>query len=83
MCALCGLLGSSDWTDGDEAMVQARTRFLGRVLDHFGLRLDDWQSVYVVRDDSGGWAVAGNLAALWTQASPAQVGHSIRLTRVW
>jgi hypothetical protein len=52
----------------DDAVGNARTRFLGRVLAHYGLRLDDWGSVYVVRDDRGGWAVAGDTAALWIEA---------------
>ena len=68
MCALCGLLGASHWAEGDEALAGARTRFLARVLSHFGLHLDEWGSVYVLRDDHGGWAVAGDVAALWTEA---------------
>ena len=69
MCALCSLLGSSHWAEGDEAAAQARLRLLQRVLAHFGLRVDAWGSVYVVRDDAGGWAVASDIGTLWVEAA--------------
>ena len=46
-----------------------RVRLLNRVLDHFGLSLDDWGgSVYVLRDRKGQAAVVDDLGTLWTTA---------------
>jgi hypothetical protein len=46
-----------------------RVRLLNRVLDHFGLRLDDWSgSVYVLRDRKGRAEVVPDLGALWVAA---------------
>ena len=46
-----------------------RVALLNRVLDHFGLRLDDWSGrVYVLRDRKGRSAVVANLGALWVEA---------------
>jgi hypothetical protein len=43
---------------------------VNRVLDHFGLRLDDWAGrVYVLRDRTGRTAVVDNLGILWTEAA--------------
>jgi hypothetical protein len=39
------------------------------VLDHFGLRLDDWSgSVYVLRDRKGASAVVADIGSLWFEA---------------
>jgi hypothetical protein len=71
MCGLCGVLMTSHWTDsgsGRRARV-FRTALLNRVLDHFGLRLDDWSgSVYVLRDRKGRAEVVADLGALWQTA---------------
>ena len=46
-----------------------RVRLANRVLDHFGLRLDDWGGrVYVLRDARGRSAVVANLGELWVEA---------------
>ncbi len=44
-------------------------RLVNRVLDRFGLRLDDWSgSVYVVRDRKGRAEIVSDLGALWPAA---------------
>ena len=46
-----------------------RVRLVNRVLDHFGLRLDDWSAaVYVVRDRKGRAEVVADLGELWQAA---------------
>jgi hypothetical protein len=72
MCALCGVLLSDHWAEqeGGRRGRAFRVALVNRVLDHFGLRLDDWAgSVYVLRDRKGGTAVVDNLGALWTEAA--------------
>jgi hypothetical protein len=71
MCALCGVLLSDHWAeqDGGRRLRAARVRLINRVLDHFGLRLDDWAGrVYLLRDRKGRTAVVSDLGALWPQA---------------
>jgi hypothetical protein len=42
---------------------------VNRVLDHAGLRLDDWSgSVYVLRDRKGRSEIVADLASLWSAA---------------
>ncbi|HEY7536387.1 MAG TPA: hypothetical protein VH721_00240 [Gaiellaceae bacterium] len=72
MCALCGVLLSDHWaeTEGGRRGRTARVELVNRVLDHFGLRLDDWAGrVYVLRDRTGRTAVVDNLGILWTEAA--------------
>jgi hypothetical protein len=46
-----------------------RVQLANRVLDYFGLRLDDWSGrVYVLRDRKGRSAVVSNLGELWVEA---------------
>ena len=46
-----------------------RVQLLNRVLEHFGLRLDDWSgSVYVLRDRKGRAEVVPDIGALWAAA---------------
>ena len=46
-----------------------RVTLANRVLDHFGLRLDDWSGrVYVLRDRKGRSVVVDNLGVLWVEA---------------
>jgi hypothetical protein len=56
MCALCGVLLNEHWAeqDGGRRARVFRVVLLNRVLDHFGLRLDDWGS--------------GDLGAIWAEA---------------
>jgi hypothetical protein len=71
MCALCGVLLEEHWAEreGGRRGRTLRVALVNRVLDHFGLRLDDWSGrVYVLRDRKGRSAVVGNLGALWTEA---------------
>jgi hypothetical protein len=71
MCALCGVLLNEHWSeqDGGRRARVARTRLANRVLDHFGLRLDDWAGrVYVLRDRKGRSVVVDDLGALWAEA---------------
>jgi hypothetical protein len=71
MCALCGVLLNEHWAeqDGGRRARVFRVALLNRVLDHFGLRLDDWGSrVYVLRDAKGRSTVVGDLGAIWAEA---------------
>ena len=71
MCALCGVLLEEHWAeqDGGRRARVFRVKLANRVLDHFGLRLDDWGGrVYVLRDRKGRSAVVDNLGVLWVEA---------------
>ncbi len=71
MCALCGVLQKSHWAEsgGSRRERVFRVELLNRVLEHFGLRLDDWSgSVYVLRDRKGGTRVVTDIGSLWTAA---------------
>ena len=71
MCALCGVLLDQHWAeqDGGRRARVFRVKLANRVLDHFGLRLDDWGSrVYVLHDRKGRSAVVDNLGVLWMEA---------------
>jgi hypothetical protein len=71
MCALCGLLLEEHWAeqDGGRRARVFRVKLANRVLDHFGLRLDDWGGrVYVLRDRKGRSVVVANLGVLWVEA---------------
>lgn len=70
MCALCGVLLDEHWAeDGGRRARTFRVKLANRVLDHFGLRLDDWGGrVYVLRDRKGRSAVVANLGVLWVEA---------------
>jgi hypothetical protein len=71
MCALCGVLLEEHWAEreGGRRGRALRVGLVNRVLDHFGLHLDDWSGrVYVLRDRKGRSAVVENLGALWSQA---------------
>jgi len=71
MCVLCGVLLEEHWAEregGRRARV-FRVALVNRVLDHFGLHLDDWGGrVYVLRDGKGRSTVVDNLGALWSEA---------------
>jgi hypothetical protein len=72
MCALCGILLTEHWAeqDGGRRGRAFRVALVNRVLDHFGLRLDDWAGrVYVLRDRKGGAIVVDDLGTLWTSAA--------------
>ena len=71
MCALCGVLLDEHWSeqDGGRRARLFRVKLANRVLDHFGLRLDDWGGrVYVLHDGKGRSVVVGNLGVLWVEA---------------
>ena len=76
MCALCGVLLDEHWSEQDPAEQGGgrrarffRVKLANRVLDHFGLRLDDWGGrVYVLRDRKGRSVVVDNLGVLWVEA---------------
>jgi len=71
MCPLCGVLLTEHWAEreGGQRARFARVELVNRVLDHFGLRLDDWAGrVYVLRDRTGRTAVVNDLGALWSEA---------------
>lgn len=71
MCALCGVLLSDHWAERDSGRRarHLRVRLVNRILDHFGLALDDWAGrVYVIRDRKGRSAVIDNLGAVWSEA---------------
>src|SRR5713101_5254625 len=72
MCALCGVLLNDHWAEqeGGRRGRTFRVGLVNRVLDHYGLELDDWAGrVYVLRDRKGRAAVVDNLGALWPQAA--------------
>jgi hypothetical protein len=72
MCALCGVLLNDHWAEqeGGRRGRTFRVELVNRVLDHFGLELDDWAGrVYILRDRKGRAAVVDNLGVLWTQAA--------------
>jgi hypothetical protein len=72
MCALCGVLLNDHWAeqDGGRRGRAFRVDLVNRVLDHFGLELDDWAGrVYVLRDRKGRAAVVDNLGVLWSEAA--------------
>jgi hypothetical protein len=71
MCALCGVLLDEHWSeqDGGRRARFFRVKLANRVLDHFGLRLDDWGGrVYVLRDRKGRSVVVANLGLVWVEA---------------
>ena len=83
MCGLCGILGSdSHWSDsasnpalaaaGSMTRRQERLRraaLASRVLNHYGLSLQDWQgSSYVLRGRTGRAEVVDHLGSLWPLA---------------
>lgn len=71
MCALCGVLLNEHWAeqDGGRRARVFRVKLINQVLDHFGLRLDDWGGrVYVLRDRKGRALVVRDLGALWVEA---------------
>jgi hypothetical protein len=70
MCALCGVLLEEHWAEAGPRRARTfRVKLANRVLDHFGLRLDDWGGrVYVLRDRKGRSAVVANLGVLWVEA---------------
>jgi hypothetical protein len=72
MCVLCGVLLSEHWAEqeGGRRARAFRVELVNRVLDHFGLRLDDWSGrVYVLRDRKGRAVVVADLGALWPEAA--------------
>jgi len=72
MCALCGVLLNDHWAEqeGGRRGRTFRVGLVNRVLDHFGLELDDWAGrVYVLRDRKGSAAVVDNIGVLWAQAA--------------
>jgi hypothetical protein len=71
MCALCNVLMSSHWAEQGESRRARilRTRFLRRLLGHFGLQLDEWAgSVYVLSDRKGNTSVVQDIGTLWITA---------------
>ena len=67
MCALCGVLLNDHWAeqDGGRRGRTFRVGLVNRVLDHYGLALDDWAGqVYVLRDRKGRATVVDNLGVL-------------------
>jgi len=79
MCALCGVLLDEHWAEGEGGRRgrTLRVALLNRILDHFGLRLDDWSGrIYVLSDRKGRSAVVANLGALWVEAERL-AGHRL------
>src|SRR5262249_19889422 len=70
MCALCGVLREEHWAeDGGRRGRTLRVQLLNRVLDHFGLHLDDWGGrIYMLSDRTGRSVVVANLGSLWVEA---------------
>jgi hypothetical protein len=71
MCVLCGVLLNEHWAEqeGGRRGRIFRGRLINRVLDVYGLRLDDWSGrVWVLRDRKGHTAVVADLGAVWVEA---------------
>lgn len=85
MCGLCGVLGGPlHWTDAaarpgvftrntDELQRRRERRNrvaqLGRVLRHYGVRLEDWHaSAFVLSNRTGSSALVSDMAQLWAVA---------------
>jgi hypothetical protein len=71
MCSLCNVLMSTHWAEQGESRRSRilRTRFLQRLLGHFGLSLSEWAgSVYVLSDRKGSTAVVQDIGTLWSTA---------------
>jgi hypothetical protein len=70
VCALCGALGEGHWAEasGRDARA-ARNALLARVLEPFGIELENWGGVvYPIRGPEGTLAVAENVGVLWAEA---------------
>ena len=85
MCALCGVLGGSDhWTDAAarpgvysrsaDPLQRRRERarrvaLANRVLEHYRMRLADWQgTAFVLSTATGKTEIVDNLTHLWSVA---------------
>jgi hypothetical protein len=71
MCALCNVLVSGHWAEQGESRRarMLRTRFLRRLVAHFGLSLDEWAgTMYVLSDRKGRTAVVRDIGSLWLSA---------------
>jgi hypothetical protein len=71
MCALCGVLVNEHWAEqeGGRRGRVFRGRLLNRVLNVYGLRLDDWSGrVWMLHDRKGRTAVVADLGAVWVEA---------------
>jgi hypothetical protein len=71
MCVLCGVLLNEHWAEqeGGRRGRVFRGRLINRVLDTYGLRLDDWSGrVWVLRDRKGRAAVVADLSGVWVEA---------------
>jgi hypothetical protein len=72
MCALCGVLLEEHWAEqgGGRRGRAFRVELVKRVLQHYGLTLDDWAGrVYLLRDGKGRAVVVDNLGTLWNDAA--------------
>jgi hypothetical protein len=71
MCVLCNVLVNEHWAEQEGGRRERvfRVRLLNRILDVYGLRLDDWSGrVWVLRDRKGRSAVVADLGSLWVEA---------------
>ena len=82
MCGLCGLLGVEHWTDmsaNREAFGEGgrtrrherlyRAKLASRVLDRFGLKLEDWQGrSFVLSSRTGKRKLVDDVTMLWAEA---------------
>lgn len=77
MCGLCGLFeGETHWTEAagnaSQPLRQARLRrvaLANRVLQHYRLKLGDWQgSKYLLSSPTGIVEIIDNVGALWPAA---------------
>jgi hypothetical protein len=71
VCALCGILLQSHWSERGTGRRERifRVRLVNRVLAYYGLELGDWGGrVYVLRDLKGKSSVVNDLGSLWAEA---------------
>ena len=63
---------SDHWAEqaGGRRARTTRVRVLNRVLDHYGLEVDDWAgAVYTLRDRKGAAVVVQDVGMLWQEAA--------------
>jgi hypothetical protein len=71
MCVLCNVLVNQHWAEQEGGRRERvfRVRLLNRILDVYGLRLDDWSGrVWVLSDRKGRSAIVADLGSLWVEA---------------
>jgi hypothetical protein len=77
MCGLCGILGEGEhWTDHPDGGPRRlrerleRAALVSRVVQHFGLKVEDWQGrSFLLSSPTGRTEIVDTLSALWPAAA--------------